>query len=269
MGGMSEGLPFELEPAQQRRAPRLRGVVVVRDDDDALIDALLADLFIHAGNCVRVFGDFHFAVSGEPAIEPVLRRLLFDLNYREFPWARTRVWITHDFSVPLDDCRRLWPVLHGLIVEQSGIPPEQAHPIEAEHADAAPRYEATLREHLGWRTKGHDRLDFVLMPLGVQGEIGVVRWPADEPNGVLCVSRENDGLGVCTGLSAGFVNASRVVAVYAASAAVRPAVESLVANLARPRNERSPMPGLALAPAGGELRWYLTRDACPPAQDGA
>ena len=69
--------------------PRLPGRSVRRPSVDSATDALLADLFIHATNCVRAFGDFHLAVSAGEEIEPALMRLMYDPGFREFPWTRT------------------------------------------------------------------------------------------------------------------------------------------------------------------------------------
>lgn len=269
---MAEGPPFDVTAPFRPRAPRLRGEVVVREDEDRLIDALLADLFIHAGNCVRVFGDFQFAVAGDAALEPVLRRLLYDPSYREFPWSRTRIWLVAERDVAEEDPRRAWPIIREMIVEQSGIPAEQAHGIDVGGPEGADRYSRVLREHLGWRAKGHDRLDVALLSLEPDGSAGELRWPNAESSDVLCVNREaTGGRPRVVGMSAGFVNVSRFVGVYAGGADRRDAVARLEANMRRPRDEREPLGALALAPTGGELRWYIDHAACDaaPIQGGA
>jgi hypothetical protein len=62
-----------------------------------------------------------------------------------------------------DDPQHRGSILEGLVVEGSGMPREQAHRIDTSRPDAAAAYEAQLREHLGWREKGQDRLDVVLV----------------------------------------------------------------------------------------------------------
>lgn len=63
------------EPEPDPVAPALphADAVVVRCDMDDLHSALAADLFIHAQNCVRQFGDFHLALSGGSTPLPILQ----------------------------------------------------------------------------------------------------------------------------------------------------------------------------------------------------
>ena len=124
------------------RAPQLPGNVEVADTTDELIDRLAADLLIHAENCVRTFGDFQLALSGEPELEPIYRRLMYDPSYRRLPWRRTHLWVVADLCVPHSDPRSLFATISGTIADHADIPIDQVHPmpLEAHRADAA--YEA-------------------------------------------------------------------------------------------------------------------------------
>ena len=62
--------------------PDLPGSTVAAPSEDELIDLLAADLVIHCENCVREFGDVHLALSGDPALEPLYMRLMYDPNCR-------------------------------------------------------------------------------------------------------------------------------------------------------------------------------------------
>ncbi|GJQ28453.1 MAG: hypothetical protein HBSAPP03_03370 [Phycisphaerae bacterium] len=259
---MGDEHSYDLVRDAAPKPPRLRGQAIVRPDSDALIDALLADLFIHAGNCVRTFGDCHIAIDGCPSIEPVLRRLLYDPAYREFPWARTRVWMVREWNGLSDGRASAWDLIREMIVEQSGIPVEQAHPLEAWASDGAARYTSLLREHLGWRAKGHDRLDVVLLALGDDGDLAGLRWPSEGSCDGLCAARTTRAGVVEVGLTATCLNAARFIGVYAAGAGVAAPLRHLDENLRRPPGEREAAPGLALSPTGGELRWYLDYAAC-------
>jgi hypothetical protein len=84
-------------------APALPGTVVVRESADELVDAVAADLFIHALNCIRTFGDFHLALSGGSTPLPLYRRLMYDPSYRDLPWTRTHLWMVDERRVPFDD----------------------------------------------------------------------------------------------------------------------------------------------------------------------
>ena len=255
--GMSSE-PFELVPIRVARRPRLPGAVVLREHADDLIDALLAELFIHARSCVRAFGDFHLAISPSPAVEPFLRRLMYDLNYREFPWLRTRLWLVDDYVVPASDPRSRRTLLHDLLVDLSGIPPEQSHAMEADAEDASAAYEARLREHLGWREKGHDRLDFVMLALSPQG--GVAGYPrgvqTTRSQGLVERVSGAGGEPDRVSMSMRLINASRMVAVVASGVELRPVLGVMEGSGAQE------LPASRLAPVGGDLRWFVDAAAC-------
>ncbi|MCA9310992.1 MAG: 6-phosphogluconolactonase, partial [Phycisphaerales bacterium] len=149
--------------------PRLPGDVVVRDDEEAVHSALAADLLVHAGNCVRSFGDFHLALSGGSSPMPFYRRLMVDPAYREFPWRRTHLWIVDERCVPFDDPMSNFGQIRDYLVGHSDIPAANVHPMEATLPDAPERYEREIQAVLAWREKGQDRLDFVLLGMGGDG----------------------------------------------------------------------------------------------------
>ncbi|MEK6703042.1 MAG: 6-phosphogluconolactonase [Planctomycetota bacterium] len=260
-------IPIDLEPdALARPKPTLPGVVVVKRSMDETLDVLMADLMIHARNCVRAFGDFHLAVLATPDLERVLARVLWDPFMREFPWTRTHLWLVDEIAG--DSPRAREELARGLLVEQSDIPREQFHPIDA--ADATGEaYEAKLRETLGWREKGHDRLDFVLLSLDPSGPL----LRAGPPTGAdrLVAPAGHAGPGVCMTLE--FLNASRFIAVTAVNGSESSdgSRAPQVAQVARayrrlPREARlapsqDQAMGVRLRPVAGELRWYLDPDA--------
>lgn len=268
--------------------PRLNGGVVHRPDHDTLIDALLAEMAIHARNCIRAFGDFHFAISGTAEVEPFLRRLMYDPNHRDFPWARTRVWCVDEVDVGEEGETRA-ARLRGLILDQSGLPAEQFHApvLTSPLAGGVAAYEAELRQHLGWREKGHDRLDVALLTLSVDGGIaGFETLDAapvpDEPRLVqevnaiagVCETGEVERAAVaeqadeavgetpCISMTLPFLNASRMVSVIAAGESRRAAVARM-AEAVRRRKRDLDLPALYLDPMAGELRFYLDNAACP------
>lgn len=253
--------PIELAPKATARPPRVGGEVVLRPEADGAIDAMLADVYLHASNCVRAFGDFHVAIGATPGVEPALVRLLYDLNYRDFPWGRTRLWMTEE-SAPGGQCAS-WPLLEGTVVAQSGIPPEQAHRIEMGTPDPAMEYSKLLREHLGWRPKGHDRLDLVLAAIDAEGDLPWATHHLAE-DGALCVSWTRSVGGGRTGLTPFVVGACRCVCVLALGGAVRGAITRLEAAIqGGPR-----VPAQSLRASGGDVRWYMDFEACPSYRPG-
>lgn len=261
---MDDLIPLAPDPRDPGQRPKLPGGVVLRESSDEVIDSLLAELFLHAGSCVRTFGDFQFAISATPAGEQVLRRLMYDLSYRDFPWSRTRVWVVDDLFVEREDDRRRTRAIQETIVSQSDLPREQFHPMPAmgeyaSESEAAEAYATTLREVLGWREKGHDRLDYVFLPMGAGGRVGSWRQVHEKKDDELVGTTANEGGEAELSLTLSFVNASRFVAVYA----VGEGVSSDVARLDRRRDvPRGEMPAAHLKPLAGELRWYLDRAAC-------
>ena len=149
--------------------PRLRGKVIARASMHDLLDELSSDLTAHALNCVREFGDFHLALSGGQTPMPFYEQLMYDPRYRAIPWRRTHLWMVDERCVGFEDERSNFGRIKEVIVDHSDIPPEQVHPMIAMAPGAGERYERELRETLGWRQKGHDRLDFVLLGVGPDG----------------------------------------------------------------------------------------------------
>lgn len=243
--------------------PRLPGVVVIRKEVDEVIDAASADMMIHARNCVRVFGDFHLALSGGSTPQPLYRRLMYDPLLRDFPWARTHLWIVDERRVPFDDPASNFGMIRDLLVSQSDIPPEQVHPIHATRDDADVAYEQELQATLAWREKGHDRLDFVLLGVGDDGHTASLfpRSPALEDGGRLVL--RNDGPTVTPPpritMTLRLLNASRFVGILVLGDRKR----DIVARIARAEDEPEDLPIRGVRPLGGDLRWYLDWAACP------
>lgn len=246
--------------------PHLPGTVVLREAADEVLDAAAADLLIQSKNCVRAFGDFHLAVSVTPLTEPLLRRLMYDPALRDLPWKRTHLWITDERAVGGSEESR-FDLLRQLVVEQSDIPAEQAHAIRAAETEPDRRYEADLREHLAWREKGHDRLDFVLLGLGSNAGIAGLhpgRTPeADRDRLAVIAGAQQDEQPSVT-LTLTMINAARFIAVLATGPALRGAIAEIgAARLRRPAAADSPPPAGRLLPLAGELRWYLDHEALP------
>jgi 6-phosphogluconolactonase len=257
---------LELSPPLGRAVmpkPPLRGTVVVRETADELIDAIAADLFFQAQACVRSFGDFQLALSGGSTPEPLYRRLMYDPNYRELPWKRTHLWVVDERRVPAEDDRSNFKMIRETLVEHSDIPREQVHPIDAMAPDCDVRYESALRETLGWREKGHDRLDFVVLGMGGDGHTASLfpGSPALHSPGRLVVINSGPTVTPPDRVTMTFelLNASRFVAVMVTGENKREAVERVVSG----RESVEALPIVGVTPLAGEIRWYLDRAACP------
>ncbi len=245
--------------------PSLPGAVTVARSADQLIDAIAADLLVHAKNCVRTFGDVHIALSGGSTPMPLYERLMYDPNLRSFPWTRTHLWIVDERCVPFDDNACNFRHIKEIIVDHSGIPPEQVHPIFAILPDAAELYEKELREHLRWREKGQDRLDWVLLGMGADGHTASLfpHHPALNERERLVVK--------CTGprvtppdrisMTYPLINAARFIAVMVSGASKAKTVARVVEQANAASADWHSLPIVGVRPLAGELRWYLDADA--------
>jgi len=254
-------------PTPPAAPPALDGTVVVRESLDDVIDAVAGDLFMQACACVRAFGDFHLALSGGSTPQPLYRRLMYDPNYRDLPWKRTHLWIVDERVVPFDDDRSNFKMIRELIVEHSAIPPEQVHPIPAMLAQPDLLYEQEIRENLGWRERGHDRLDFALLGMGADAHTASLFPHSPALNDRERLVLPNAGPTVTppdrVTMTLHMINASRLVAVLVTG----PGKRQTIARLVRERPPAREAPIMGVRPLGGELRWYLDRAACPDASE--
>jgi 6-phosphogluconolactonase len=252
-------IPLEFEP----EPPRLPGSVVVRKEAEDLHSAMGADLFIHAMNCVRTFGDFHLALSGGSTPLPFYQRLMVDPMFRALPWTRTHLWIVDERRVAFEDERSNYRHIEEIIVSHSDIPREQAHPMLAVEPDADSRYERELREALGWREKGQDRLDYVLLGMGGDGHTASLfpRSPALAVKDRLVTI--NAGPSVTpperVTMTYTLINSARFISVLVTGEGKRAMVQRVSAG----RDPASELPILGVKPLGGVLRWYVDEAACP------
>ena len=244
---------YELEP-DELPAIELPGNVMVAASLDDAIDRVAQDLIIHADNCVREFGDFHLALSGDPLFERVYWRLMVDPAYRWLPWRRTHLWLTHERCVGFHDERSCAGMIGGLIGDHADIPPEQFHPIFAESDTAVADYEEQLRETLGWREKGQDRLDYVLLGVDRDGATAGLRADECEVERTALMQRCASGNGSpeVISMTTAFMNAARFVAI------LLPDVEdAFVQRVNDDRAAGAEMPINRIAPLEGEMRWYV------------
>ena len=258
---------IELEPLPT--PPALPGMVVVRKDVHAVVDAIAADMLVHANNCVRAFGDFHMALSGGSTPMPLYRALMTDPQLRSFPWKRTHVWMVDDRQVPEDDERSNFGAIAGLFRDHADIPKANLHSMRAQEEGAAERYEKALKETLAWREKGQARLDFVLLGMGADAPTASL-FPGSpalaaelDKNGTDRLVRENDGEGVTpparVTMTLHLINAARFIGVMVTGKGKRETIEKVAGREGSVRE----LPILGVEPMAGTLKWYLDQDACP------
>lgn len=213
------------------------------DDEDAL-DMLAADLFVQSTSCVSSFGSFHLALSYGRVQERLVIKLMTDPKYRSIPWDRTHLWSITEPTVEPGHPEHSMTHWRELAAEAGGIPEEQLHQVHAHRPDAPASYEQELIEHLEWRERGHDRLDFVLL-----GDDPDLLDGIDDPLGRLVgMNDRNDSVMMTRRL----LNASRMIAVMGIGHGGRVLVDAIRGNHHQ----------IGLSPDAGVLRWYLDAYAC-------
>lgn len=252
---------YDLEPEPQ--LPDLPGSGVLRRDVEDITYALAADLFIHANNCVRSFGDFHLALSGGSTPMPLYARLMTDPAFRMFPWNRTHLWIVDDRCVEPNDDRFNYKHIHEYLGDHSGIPQRNLHPMPVLVDGGDVAYERELQQTLAWREKGHDRLDFVLLGMGDDGHTASLfpHSPALDAEHKLIAFNSGPAVTPPDRMTMTYrlINASRFIAVLVTGSKKASTIAKITAPGASPRD----LPILGVNPLGGTLRWYLDHDACP------
>ncbi|MFZ9914721.1 MAG: 6-phosphogluconolactonase [Phycisphaerales bacterium] len=237
--------------------PRLPGHVVLSEDADAALDAVGLDLVSHAKACVRAFGDFHLALSGGSTPMPLYERLMIDPAYRDLPWRRTHLWIVDERCVPFEHEKSNFGQIREVLCDHSDIPPSQVHPIHAYDDDADTRYEAELREVLGWREQGHDRLDFVLLGMGDDGHTASLFPHSDALHAHDRLACFNRGPAVTppdrVTMTYPLINSARFIGALVLGAKKAHMLHR-IATGAEPTSE---IPIKGITPIGGEFRWYL------------
>lgn len=234
---------YDLAPEPSR--PDLPGQVGLYAGPEEIIDAVAADLFVQANACVREFGDFHLALSGGTLVEKLFLRLMVDPLYRALPWTRTQLWVAADWH-------GVSPYGAAEIVEQvlrhhAGIPAGQIHAPASGSAEAHAAYERELLETLGWREKGHDRLDFIVCQLD---ESEPVPGTGEDVGGGRLVSRYRNQMGgERVSMTPLLVSGSRFIALLASGAGSLASVRSAGDG------------GRAFDPVGGVQKWYLDHAA--------
>jgi len=242
--------------------PPLPGEVIVSKTVDQLIDVLAAELVATAVICVRKFGDFHLALSGGNTPQPLYERLMYDPNCRNLPWANTHLWLVDERCVPLDDDRSNFRMINETIGTHSGIPAEQVHPIAAMSETADTDYESQLRQALQHREAGEDRLDFVLLGMGLDGHTASL-FPQQEVlhervHIVRRVEAEQADPPWRVTMTFPVINAARMVSVLVTGSAKAPMIQRLASG----HETVDELPIKGVLPVQGELKWFLDAEAC-------
>lgn len=261
---MTNPTPGKLDTYSSTRG--LAGKRVILPDADDLIGRLAANLQEAARHRIRRAGIFHLALSGGSTPQPLYQRLMIDPLFRNFPWPRTHVWLVDERCVELDDDRSNYKVIREMIVDHSGIPPRQVHPMPVPDAVGDRRYEDELRAALD-NTDCRNRLDFILLGMGGDGHTASLfpRTPAlrETEHWVMF----NDGEAIAAPrprmtMTYPLINGARSIAVLVTGESKRAALQH--ASLAASSGgdiQRLPITGVQPIHEDGEMTWYLDHAA--------
>lgn len=238
---------YDLDPV--KTPPDLPGSVRVGEDIEEALDFIAADLFVQSNNCVSSFGDFHLALTHGQVQERLIMKMMVDPKYRSMPWSRTHLWSISEPTVPPGHSEHTMTHWNQIASEAGGIPAQQVHCVQGHQPSGPTLYATEITEHLEWRERGHDRLDFVL--LGDEIElISGFDDPADQLVGYSpCQTR--------IVMTRRLINASRFIGILGVGRSGRALIDEIETDCQR----------IGLSPQGGIMRWYLDEYACHHTQE--
>lgn len=242
--------PYELAP--EPITPDLPGEVVVSETEDDLLDVAAADLFMQALTCVRAFGDFHLALTGGRLQEKLCMRLMIDPKFRSLPWTRTQLWVASEGQLGDGPCGT--EIVDEVLRDHSGIPRSQIHLMQPGDG-AHEAYEQELLEALGWRERGHDRLDFVLGGMDSDGSVSGIGVGEDVCGGRVVTVYRGGPRGDRVSMTPWFLSGVRFLALLVGGEESRDVVSKLAGRV----HEHEALAGTT--PLAGVRRWYLDRAA--------
>ena len=237
---------------------RLTGSVHVAPDADQLYDDLAATLLGLALESIDARGVFHIALSGGSTPEPFYHRLVTDPAVRHFPWDQTHLWIVDERRVPEDDDRNNYRMIRESLADPVPMKRRQLHPMPVMDGDPATLYEAELRQVFG--SDDLPRLDFVLLGMGGDAHTASLFPHSDALDVTDRWIAVNEGDAVTppprVTMTYPLLNAARHLVALVTGAKKTDTLRQIEKQLeAGPAPSEMPITGIA--PADGDLVWYL------------
>ncbi len=143
-------------------------IKVVKDAN--ALSAVAANLFVDiARNSITLNGSFTVVLAGGSTPRKLYSLLASDHYRHELDWKKVTFFFGDERHVPPDSDQSNYRMANETFLSPLNIAPENVHRWQAELADssdAADKYEAKLRDHLGSK---NGSLDLVLLGLGEDG----------------------------------------------------------------------------------------------------
>ena len=206
-------------------------------------------------------GRFHWALAGGGTPEQTYRVLAAPPHRETFPWKRLDAWIGDERVVPGDDPASNRRMILEHLLHPAGADESSLHPFDTESGDlqvAARSYADQLAAAVPLNTHGVPVLDLVLLGLGADAH--TASWfPGSsfaDSDTVAVVDEEHAGYQRLT-LTPTTVNAARQVLFLVAGARKQEALRRVFGG----PNDPLAIPAQRVAPANGQLKWMLDRNA--------
>lgn len=224
-------------------------------ESPAAATAALAEKF--AAAAINSKGNFYVALSGGST--PRALYALLAAEYRDrLPWDRLHFFWGDERCVPVGHADRNDLMATEAMLSKVPVPRVNIHSMPAEledHEEAARRYDELLRKSLHWPS----RFDWIFLGLGADGHTASLFpgtdavWEKTRLAVPVWVEKLNSHR---LTLTLPVLNSAAVVAFLAVGADKSENAALAIEGAALPK-----IPASLVRPPGGELLWYLDRDA--------
>lgn len=202
---------------------------------------------------------FSIALAGGSTPRALYERLASDALRERIPWERVQLFFGDERAVPPDHPDSNYGMATRALLSKIDV---RAHRMEAEHGRAR-EYEELLRTHIAARYRSMPALDLVLLGLGEDGHTaslfpGTAALAERERAVVMNEVPQLDTRRMTLTYPA--LNAARRVWLLVTGERKRDLVASLLGDTT-PATKTASWPVQGVAPAAGELVWWLDRAA--------
>jgi 6-phosphogluconolactonase len=236
--------------------------ILVFDDPAVLADAAAQYIATRARAAAESRGSFTIALSGGSTPRAVFERLARSPLRDSVPWAQTYLFWGDERAVPLDSADSNYRMARESLIDGVPIPRDQVKPMPAHHDDldaAALHYERVVRCFV---PGDPPRFDLILLGMGPDGHTASLfpHSPALDESSRLVVATPEAPLEPHVRrltFTATLINAAAEALFLVAGADKAARLSAVIDGPRQPHD----LPAQLIAPAGGELRWMVDRDA--------
>jgi 6-phosphogluconolactonase len=242
------------------------GTPDIRIAPDGHAWAHAAASLVHAlsEEAIRSHGRFLLALSGGSTPRTLYQTLVSPEWNRRFDWPHIFFLFGDERCVPPEHSESNFHMAQSELFQPLGIAPDHIYRIEGEQpdpADAAQRYEETLRRLTNSPAPETPRIDLILLGLGEDGHTASL-FPGtaalQEQRRAVTVGHAPTGIGSRLTLTLGALNRATVVLFLVTGSSKAGIVRAI---LEPKRSVDRALPAAMIAPDTGRLIWMLDRSA--------